>query len=335
MHKIITCTGFGGTGSSAISDLFKEFDNVKSCGNFEFSLAHEVDGISDLQHAIVDDFHRNKTTEAIYRFQKLIKLIRKNYRNFFGDKFDAITDRYISNLVETEWMGFWHQHSYRGGEFRMYMLYVIPFVLQHYIHRIFNKSNYEWVPKQHRELMQLSRDKDRFFNATRNYYTELFNELDPDANYEYLVLDQLVPSYNYSRYINYFDNIKIIQVDRDPRDLYLLNELFWHEGWIPSENIETYIKWYRLLRENNMQDCDNKNVLKIQFEDLILNYDETLKKILNFTEIPKTHHTDKRKYFNPLISIKNINLWKNIKNKEDQTTQIANELNEYCYYSNK
>lgn len=73
MHKIITCTGFGGTGSSAISDLFKEFDNVKSCGNFEFSLAHEVDGISDLQHAIVDDFHRNKTTEAIYRFQKLIK----------------------------------------------------------------------------------------------------------------------------------------------------------------------------------------------------------------------------------------------------------------------
>ena len=53
-HKYITCTGFGGTGSSVISDLMKEFDNVKSCGSdFEMSIAFATDGISDLQHYIV------------------------------------------------------------------------------------------------------------------------------------------------------------------------------------------------------------------------------------------------------------------------------------------
>lgn len=328
MHKIITCTGFGGTGSSAISDLFKEFDNVKSCGDFEFSLAHEVDGISDLQHSIVDDFHRNKTTEAIFRFKKLIKIISGNYSNFFGKNFNSITDRYISNIVETEWMGFWHQHSYRGSRFRMYTRYVLPFIVQHYIHYLFNKSGYGWAPKQHRELMQLSRDKDRFFIATRNYYNELFNELDPDHNFEYLMLDQLVPSYNYSRYLNYFDNLKVIQVDRDPRDLYLLNELYWHEGWIPSENIDTYIKWYRLLRQNNELDC-NKNVLKLHFEDIILNYDETLKEILEFTGIDQKNHINKRRFLDPNNSQKNLHLWK--RHYKPQLDVIENALKDYLY----
>ena len=34
--KIITCTGYGGTGSSAITDLLKEFQNVYSYGDVEF-----------------------------------------------------------------------------------------------------------------------------------------------------------------------------------------------------------------------------------------------------------------------------------------------------------
>lgn len=45
-HHYITCTGFGGTGSSVISDLMKEFENVKSCGDsYELSLAFQIDGI--------------------------------------------------------------------------------------------------------------------------------------------------------------------------------------------------------------------------------------------------------------------------------------------------
>lgn len=48
MKNIITCASYGGTGSSAITDLMKEFNNVKSLGEFEFSIAHDLDGISDL-----------------------------------------------------------------------------------------------------------------------------------------------------------------------------------------------------------------------------------------------------------------------------------------------
>ena len=36
MKSIITCTGYGGTGSSVVSDLLKEFKTVHSFGDFEF-----------------------------------------------------------------------------------------------------------------------------------------------------------------------------------------------------------------------------------------------------------------------------------------------------------
>ncbi|MFK2309362.1 hypothetical protein ACIXNW_11085 [Bacteroides fragilis] len=52
MRQIVTCTGHGGTGSSFITDFFKEFENVKSTGDFEFTLSYDVDGIYDLYHNI-------------------------------------------------------------------------------------------------------------------------------------------------------------------------------------------------------------------------------------------------------------------------------------------
>ena len=109
-HKIITCTGYGATGSSVITDLLKEFKTVHSLGDFEFSIAHEVDGISDLQHYIVDDFHRNKVTEGIYRFKKLVRNLNKYYAPFFHDKFLLYADEYVDSLIDVKWNGFWHQH---------------------------------------------------------------------------------------------------------------------------------------------------------------------------------------------------------------------------------
>ena len=48
--NIITTTGFGATGSSAISHIISEFDNVKSYGSIEFWLLQDLHGISDLEY---------------------------------------------------------------------------------------------------------------------------------------------------------------------------------------------------------------------------------------------------------------------------------------------
>lgn len=330
-QQVITCTGFGGTGSSAISDFLKEFDNVKSLGDFEFSLAHEVDGISDLQHGIVDDFHRNKTSETIYRFRQLTKKLAKTYNQYFENQFSEVIEDYLQEIVQYKWKGFWHQHIYRSGIIKKYIFYIIPYILQYRLGNMFSKTGYEFVPKMPFQTMEIGRGENRFFNATQNLYEKLFSIINPDNEYKYLHLDQLVPPHNYDRYLKYFHNLKVVQVDRDPRDLYLLNELFWHEGWIPSRNATEFVEWFKLIRSEKKTKVENPNIIKIKFEDIVYDYDETTDSLISFLGLDKTMHSNRKKYFDPDISKKNTLLWKKFKGREVEIEYIEKHLNSYCY----
>ena len=96
-----------------------------------------------------------------------------------------------------------------------------------------------------RQEMILSYGEDKFFYITRKLFDRLSAELNTDGKAEYIVMDQLVPPFSTSRYLNYFTNLKIIVIDRDPRDLYLLNKLFWNEGWIPSDDVHFIVTMNR------------------------------------------------------------------------------------------
>ena len=68
-NMLVTCAGFGGSGSSAITDILKEFKEIKSLGDFEFTVAHELDWLSDLEYYIVDNKHSLNVDAGIYRFK--------------------------------------------------------------------------------------------------------------------------------------------------------------------------------------------------------------------------------------------------------------------------
>lgn len=334
-HQIITCTGFGGTGSSVVSDLLKEFDNVKSCGaDFEMTLAFDIDGISDLQHYIVDDFERNKTGEAIYRFERHINIIKKQYVNNLGRDFPKIIKEYLSELKMMEWNGYTLSHQYRYSKLGKWLLYTIPEKMQLIIRKCFSRDNgYEYTIYWKRKLpIALAAGEDLFFLATRKMYNRLLESYDRENAYDYLCFDQLVPAYNFQRYSKYFDNIKIILIDRDPRDLFLLNELYWKEEWIPSSNIDDYIKWFKLLRMQLNRDLEScPNVLSLKFEDCIYHYDDTLSTIMSFIGLDGINHTKKNLYFNPAISIKNTRLWEKTNMYEKEIEIIKRGLSEYIY----
>lgn len=331
-NRIITCASFGGTGSSVITDLLKEFNNVKSMGDYEFSILYDVDGISDLEHYIVEDFHRLKTDEGIYRFKKLVKILEKGYSEYFGSNFKEISQEYIRDLVDISWLGNWHMHQYRYSNLRRILMYKIPEKFQKILLRIKkNKHSYELVPKYHKVEMNLSCKKDEFYKITKNYTEKLLCTLDPNKEYDYLALDQLIPPTNIERYLNYLNDIKVIVVDRDPRDLYLLNNLFWNEGWIPSNDVNQYIKWFRLLRDNINNNEDENRILRIRFEDFIYDYENTLKKIMTFIGLDRNNHISKYKFFNPNVSEKNCFLWKKYKVFDQEIDLISKELKEFCY----
>ena len=78
--KIITCTGFGNSGSSAVTDLLSEFNNIIIIPHdFECTFIHETDGLYDLECAIKEG-HRLKVDLAVKRFILLSINLNNEYK---------------------------------------------------------------------------------------------------------------------------------------------------------------------------------------------------------------------------------------------------------------
>lgn len=160
------------------------------------------------------------------------------------------------------------------------------------------------------------------------YIKKLFNTF---ITKDYLVFDQLLRHQNYKEVNAYLKDkpIKLISVCRDPRDQFLSAFRYDTHPYLPR-TINEFTKWYK-EKINNAINVIDENHLLIRFEDLVLNYDETTKKIFDFCGIDKKQHIAPKSIFNPDISVMNIGAWKNFHDQEFMK-QIEDRLGEYCYY---
>ncbi len=341
--KIISCAGFGGTGSSIVTDFFREFSNVYSVGGngLEFFLLHEPDGIKDLENALVEG-HRFKVDLAIKRFIKLVNTLYyknpsgPNYKNFFNGKFLDITYEYLHSLNIIEWDNGWWHRIFEDNDHKI-KRFIKNIRFQTYVKKYYLlyepdawRPMYTGFAKQY--YCQISRDV--FIKKTKVYLEKLFSEINTDA--EYLLFDQLFPPTDTEEYIKYFENAKAFIVERDPMDLYFANKVSWGYGFIPFENVEIFINWYKETRKNIKQ---TKNVFPIQFEDFLFNTDKTINTALDFVEISKQKHEKINTTFFPEKSITNTQISKRyfLENKvmknqlEKDLLLIKVELKKYLY----
>ena len=68
-------TGSYGTGSSAVADLIKEFDNVSCVDRTEIRILYDPDGISDLEYNLIENPNRHNTSHAIKRFLRMAEML--------------------------------------------------------------------------------------------------------------------------------------------------------------------------------------------------------------------------------------------------------------------
>lgn len=90
--------------------------------------------------------------------------------------------------------------------------------------------------------------EEKFLNCTKKYIEDLFGSVCQGANI--VMVDQIVPPTNLKRYLRYFNDIKVFIVDRDPRDIFVLEKYVWRDGVIPL-NVEEFCKWFRYTREHD------------------------------------------------------------------------------------
>ena len=153
-------------------------------------------------------------------------------------------------------------------------------------------------------------------------------------NQRYVVLDQGVPA-QYPEYaFEYTNNARVIIIDRDPRDVYvdLVNckELIGAE-LAKEDNVDMFIDWYKSLhfRKNNII-LNKEDVLFLNFEDIIFNYDQSVKNVEDYLGIKSCEHINKKNFFDPQLSKKNIGIRRIYKN-QNVMKRIKAVLGEYCY----
>lgn len=332
--KILTCAGYYSTGSSVVIDFASEYSSVISLGNEEFRFLHDPDGVDDLEFHLVENHNRHNSGHAIKQYLKMAKrldggLFKKEYGRFFNNKWLDITNSYIDSLIDFKFNGWWH--------YDLYNLNSLSYFLKRLPNKILHMTFWRNHPDRVFNLMKNeiaycgSPTEQEFIQATKQYIEKLFNEVQGKSNCS-IAVDQIVPPSNLERYTKYFDDIKIAIVDRDPRDIYTLEKLYWRSGIIPSESVEKYVQWFNYTRAHRKKEPFNpSNSRFYYFEDFIYRYDETIKDLQEFYELNPEDHINKKQFLNPDKSIKNTRRWLRHPELAKDIAFIENELSEYLY----
>lgn len=330
-YKILACAGFGYTGSSIVSDYLSEYENIDvRAGSFEFRFLHDYGGVSFLEDSLVNNYHKQSSDGAIHQFLKLIdyysgNIFAKKYNKWFGGKFKDISEEFVDELIDANWKGWLETHAIEQSSLVRLICYQIIPRIKHFVYR---GRIAHYYPQD--MIYFSSPNKEYFQYCVKLYLNKLFSVIDPNHEKEYLYFDQIVPPTNIERYLDYFDDIKVIVVDRDPRDLYIQNKFLTKESWIPND-VNTFIKVYRGQRRNIVKEPRNSNVMRINFEYAIYYYEDFENEIMAFLGLNKLQHINPKKSFNPMISIKNTKLWEKYDIDQRDLDRISEDLKEYCF----
>lgn len=324
---VIGVTGYGATGASACIDLIKEYEGIQSyISSFEFQLLQQVDGILDLQYSLFDTGNRLHSNSSLKRFYSNVYHPRAYRINkATNGKYVELTKKYINNITDITWNGFslYDSIDCYGSYYRL-STRSMNHALNKVLHQINKKLR--WPPKSERYFSSLT--PEQFNNATREYIHEILlaSGFDPEQP---ILLEQLFNVKDPLKGCNFFDDVRSIIVDRDPRDLYYISNFLYRDfsEFMPnSGNVEVFVKYYKSIHYPRIED---PRVLYIHFEDLIYDYDACNERIRSF--LGGFSHEKKGHFFKPECSINNTQFFKDHSELAADFQYIEKNLRDYLY----
>lgn len=334
MSKILVPTGYMGSGSSAVTDFLSEFSDVSNeYKSYEYVFLHCPNGLFDLEDKLLIGNNAIRSDEAIRTFEEQMKKLYDkkywwvgNYKKIIGPDFYNLTKNFINEITNFNFSGYWYMHEEVNNKMLLKLIIRKPFKM------ITNNKFFNKKILRYNDGMRISLISSKnFYDAASKYIANVLEKITKDK--KNVILDQLLLPFNLFRIDNYFnDNLKVIVVERDPRDVYILNKYIWpqknYEVPMPKEAKE-FCAFYKSMRESEHLST-SKKILRIRFEDLIYNYEKTSEKITKFVGFKKEDHEFPLKRFNPTISIKNTQLFRKSEYLEEIKI-IEKELKAYLY----
>lgn len=333
-ERIIITTGYMGSGSSAATDLIAEYKNCQNeRKSYEYIFLSCPNGLFDLEDKLRYGNNAFRSDEALKNFSNVMNdLYCKrfwwvgNYKMIIGDDFIKYIEEFMNEIVKFKFTGYWYWSEYPDIKMIGKLIAIKPFkLLFHKIHE------FKKITRYNNQMEVTFFNADVFYTAAKKLIYQTIHLIAKDE--KNVILDQLLLPFNLYRIDNYFNKgTYAIVVERDPRDVFILNKYIWNKKKIsvpfPLE-VYGFCEFYKMMRESEHK-CDSDKVIRINFEDLIYNYEQTVCKIENHIGFTKDDHIYKRKRFDPAISIKNTQLFH--KSEYAEEVKIIEEyLTEFLY----
>ena len=338
----LAITGYYGTGSSAILDLLKEYEGVNIAnptpGDYEHIIFYADGGLIDLGSILLNDCSPYNSDAAINRFVHCVKRLNHNdfgwygaYQKYYGNALLDISNDFINSISK--------KNTRRNTNHALRVKFSILKVLLQIVAKIIYG----------RKIAKLGRvyiyDRDpcffamptveEFYNAARIFTTKYMSMCCSEIA-QVNVFDHLLWPQHHKLIKHYFgNNFKMIIVNRDPRDVFILNKYYWHvppnavtKPVFPVDPYDFAEEWKRTVVTSMTND---PSLLFINFEDLIYNYERTTQRIESFCNLDSQTHLNMRQTFDPLKSIENTQVFY-VENKWQKEAEILNNLlPAYCY----
>lgn len=336
-NKIIITSGYMGSGSTAITNLISEIDGYNALNNdFEYVFLHCPNGLFDLEDKLLHGNNILRSDEAIHSFLVcMCDLFDKkhywvgNYKEYVSEKFLEYVNEFIHDLVTEELNDEWAFWYYKENP-------TTKILLKRILRKIIYKISFGKIilpyPVTYKGQKFAYPNPEEFYNSAKIFLSKIYKDMGIEKNN--LVLDQLLLPHNLFRIKNYFDeNVLVFVVERDPRDVFLLNKYFWIKQQVavsfPTDVIK-FCKMYKAVKKIEKKFIDSR-VYRIKFEDLIYQYDKTINKIYDVLEVCPDAHLYKKKIFNPDVSINNTQIFLLNEEYSKEANYITENLQEYIY----
>ncbi|MEH2946033.1 hypothetical protein [Sporofaciens sp. JLR.KK001] len=314
---LVSVSGYNYSGSSAVIDLLAEYSET-NCVKQEIAFAYMPDGLLDLEYNMNHTATYFNGDVAIQRFwnQCLRCDMPKDKKQLFLQK----SREYIDSIVEDTWHGGSYFDSTRLSGAKYYIWYLkksISSLIYHYSKKVTN-----W----NQRAMYLAYCCTNFNTLTSKYLNDIADMFSVEGKIG--VFNQFFSAFRPELSMKFCVDGKTIVVDRDPRDIYILGNVRHETACFPSQDAKKFVTWYKRCWDNCVKE-ESDRVLHVQFEDLIFQYEITVKRIEVFLGIDD--HVKPRMYFKPEVSINNTQLKMRFPKLASDIAYIEKELKDYLY----
>ena len=350
--KLIDISGFGHSGKTAVSDLFREVKGVEAHDHsFEFGLLRLPDGILELEEALCGNWSPVRSDRAIKRFRRICNILNDGYSNNLCKTFLEDSEQYIESLVDDRlWVDGWFDGLYDGynqGKTKEILKKFNLLNLARNLRKIFPEKKLSSCRKSE---VFLSGGVD-FKHKTKKFLDKiLFCYTSKES--KFVLTNNMLEPFSPSMGISFFEDAVCIVVQRDPRDVFASvknyeqsfvpafeekNKIYSKEylknlkqDMLGSENLSSFITRQKLYHHKTILSNESDRIIRIKYEDLVLNYDDTVKKLFSQVGIHSNDHVMKKRFFDPNQSSKNVGIWKTLPDDND-IKKIENELEDLLY----